>query len=152
MKHLKRTVFNILAALFLALFFVGAVMAQDVTPEPTPEVVENDVPDVVVVEQPSSENVILPAWQLFAYIFAAFLGGTTIGVAGAGAVARSIMNNPTALKNAESVGNSVPEGTANRLIGLADSAMSIAALLKEVLDRVPADTKAQSTETPPAAG
>lgn len=137
-----RSLIMLIAAFFL-LFGLLPVMAQDIEPVPTaePEAPVVVVPDEQPITVPEG-SVILPAWQLFAFIFSGILGGGALGVAGVGVLARNIMNNPATLKNAEAVGNSVPQQTAERLIDLADSAMSVAALAKEMLDRVPAETKA----------
>lgn len=144
MNFVKRWIFMTLV-LFLILAPVSPMRAQDV--EPTPEATVIVVPEdgQPVVDPPAPPvpegSITLPAWQLFAFVFTGFLSGGTIGVVGVGMIAKNIMNNPAALKNAEDVGNSVPQQTANKLIDLADSAIAIATLAKEALDRVPAETK-----------
>lgn len=157
MSLFKQWLFTTLVILFVFAPFDRVVGLTDEPPipQPTPEattvlIVPDEQPVEVPDAPPSTDipdgSVLLPAWQLFAFIFSALLGGGALGVAGVGVVAKSIMNNPAALKNAEAVGNSVPQNTANRLIELADSAMSVAALAKEMLDRVPAETKPLPTE------
>lgn len=146
MNFVKHWVFMTLI-LFLILAPVSPMRVQaqvDVTPEPTPVVVPVEVQPVVdPVQEPNTGNVTLPVWQLIAFIVGGFLSGGAVGVVGVGAAAKSILSNPAALKNAESVGNSVPQETANKLIDLADSAIAIATLTKEALDHIPAETKAQ---------
>lgn len=144
MNFLKRWIF-ITLLLFLILAPVSPMRAQAQTPEPTPEATSTVVPDAqTVVDQPASDNVTLPIWQLVTFVVGSFLGGGAISIVGFGVLATKIMQSPAALKNAEAVGNSVPQETANKLIDLANSAISIATLAKEVLDHIPADTK-----TPP---
>lgn len=66
-------------------------------------------------------------------------GGLTI--VSLGRLADKIRNDPVALKNAESVGNSIPAETANKLIEVVDSATKILTLFKEAIDHVPAESK-----------
>jgi hypothetical protein len=126
MKHLKRTVFNILAALFLALLFVAPVMAQDAEP-----------PEPVLADT----TIVLDIWQIIGGVIAAVSVGGIAGFAGAGVLAARLRNDPATLKAIEALANSAPKHVTDALAAIGKSSVAVGELLVEATDGVPAATK-----------
>ena len=142
LRKLRKLTINVLAAIVFGVMLVMPLVAQEATPEVQPVMVVIEAP----VAAPDASAVTLATWQLFAVIIGSVLSGGALSIVGLGMLADKIRNDPVSLKNAESVGNSVPAATADKLIAGIDSMVKVLALFKEALDRVPAETKTEVSE------
>lgn len=153
----SRKTYYLLAAfvVFLALLWTSAaVQAQDETPaptvqdeptaEPTAEPTVEPTPDAPA---PSPEQVTSAGIGFGAALIIAFLTG---GVSFGGIVLWA-KADPTRIKQLELIGDSLPKEVGTRLIELGNTAITVMAkitdglqLFLEAIDRIPADTKAQS--------
>lgn len=98
----------------------------------------------------SEPSVTLSIGQVVLGIVAAVTAGGITGVMGAGVLAQRLKDNPATMKAIEHLGNSVPPETAKQVIDVLgafqSSFNSVTALMREALDRIPADSK----KDPPA--
>lgn len=140
MKHLRRNILMLLAALFLALVCIAPVMAQDVTATADPQpVVTQPVPD---------GNITVSAFELLGIVVTAVLSGSLTTFAGVVAFIRAF-RDPEKMALIEGLYNSQPVERKTPIRKGVELLKESAEILDEATDGVPAVSKVGVRAEPP---
>lgn len=147
--------FTQVLVLMLALIFIGLVNAPALAQDGTDTVVDaTAVPDDPSLDATDNAPAPLPQGTVLVTVTEIFLGlitaasaGGLVGVMGIGVLADRLRRNEVTIAAIEKLGDQVPPETANKVIDLANqvqsSVDSVAKLLSEALDKIPAASKPQ---------